>query len=67
MAKPPDVETSRELGSLTGYPPLLSMPPEEKAAFVMRVAAAGIKNAVGQDRALLRQARRNRAKVDATL
>ena len=67
MAQPPDVETSRELGSLTGYPPLLSMPPEEKAAFVLRVAAVGIKNAVGKDRALLRQALRNRAKVDATL
>ena len=67
MAQPPDVETSRELGSLTGYPPLLSMPPEEEAAFVLRVAAVGIKNAVGKDRALLRQALRNRAKVDATL
>ena len=67
MAKPPDAETSRELGSLTGYPPLLSMPPEEKAAFVMRVAAVGIKNATGKDRALLQQARRNRTRAEAAV
>ena len=43
------------------------MPPEEKAAFVLRVAAAGIKNATGKDRALLRQARRNRTRAEAAV
>ena len=43
------------------------MPPEEKAAFVLRVAAAGIKNATGKDRALLQQARRNRTRAEAAV
>lgn len=67
MASPPDVETSRELGSLTGYPPIRNMDPDEKAAFVLRVVAVGIKNATGDDRALLQQARRNRTRAEAAI
>ena len=60
-----DVETSRELGSLTNYPPLRGMDPEEKHAFVLRVVAIGINNAIGQDRALIQQARHNRSNAEA--
>ena len=67
MATPPDAETSRELSSLTGYPPIRGMDPDEKAAFVLRVAAVGIKNATGKDRALLQQARRNRTRAEAAV
>lgn len=66
MAKPPDVKTSRELGSLTGYPPIRDMDPDEKAALVRRVAAVGITNTTGKDHALLRRARRNRTRAEAT-
>ena len=62
-----DVETSRELGSLTNYPPLRGMDPEEKHAFVLRVVEVGIDNAVGKDRALIEQARRSRTEVDTAL
>ena len=65
MATPPDVETSRELGSLTNFSPIRDMDPEEKHAFVLRVAAVGIGNTTGGDRALIRAARRDRAKVGA--
>ena len=67
MATPPDVETSRELGSLTGYPPIRDMDPDDKAAFVLRVAAAGIRNVTGKDSALLRRARRNRTRAEAAV
>jgi len=67
MATPPDVETSRELGSLTGYPPIRDMDPDDKAAFVLRVAAAGIRNVTGKDYALLRRARRNRTRAEAAV
>ena len=60
-----DVETSRELGSLTNYPPILGMDPQEKHAFVLRVVEVGIDNAVGKDRALIQQARHNRSKAGA--
>ena len=59
------METSRELGSLTNYQPIRGMDPQEKHAFVLRVAEVGINNTVGKDRALIQQARRNRTTAEA--